>query len=363
MEYDFIKERTDTQYTDIENFKNYEFTECIVFELAVRAAKDTLIELIELKTQEGSHLERRKRISELEKKLKEEYWLEPSYFYQNTNIIAIPKKDTLIKKIKKNLLATKNYSRSLDRKEELKFDDFNPTEEEVKKGIRRLIPQFNSLSYAYHYFFLLEAFPEEYKLELTIKGDENEFTGASKNGNTSHGGGETYTLKAYTDTIKKSERTLKKKKSRPSLIVPKEHSNELLVKINPNLPPEENMAFLEDALKNIYARKSSLSMNELIKLMPNKEEDISIETINHEGNKHKKKKLADMFFIYDYVTYFLEDAISHNKTIDKELLDPQLDKYDEARFREDLSIYTDPKNIINSDEYGKQLSQQLSDIM
>jgi len=317
----FTRLRNAKEYTDIENFKESELTECIVFEFAVRAAKDTLIELIELKTQKGNPLERRKSIRELEKKLKEEYWLKPMYFYNLDNTLDILTSDSLKKSVRKR----KDYH-----------------------------THTRSLLYAYHYHFLKEVMPKEYRLDLNIKGDENSLPSLIGFGSNNKDSTADYVLNSSTDTIEKSDRTLTKKKSRPSLLIPKEHSNELLVKINPNLPLKENMAFLKTALETIYARKSSLSMNELIKSMPENDEDKSVETIEHNKRGYSEKTLADMFYLYDYVTFKMETSSSTHGAILKE---------EEEFLKGELSIktsswskyYTSFKNIISEQKYKNYL--------
>lgn len=318
---DFTRLRNAKEYTDIANFKGYELTECIVFEFAVRAAKDALIELILLKTQKENPLERRKRIRELEKKLKEEYWLEPMYFYNPDSTLNLPTSDSL----KKSVCEHKGYH-----------------------------THTRSLLYSYHYHFLKEVMPEEYTLDLKIKGDKNNLPSLLGFGNAIEDSTDDYALISYTDTIEKSNRTLTKKKSRPSLLIPKEHSNELLVKINPNLPPEENMAFLKTALETIYTSKSSLSMNELIKSMAKNDEEKSVETNEHKKRDYSNKTLADMFYLYDYVTFKMEAPSSTHGAILKE---------EEKFLKGQLSIktsswnkyYTALKKIISEQKYKNYL--------
>jgi len=43
-----VPNRGDKQYTDIEKFREYEYTECIAFEMAVRASKNLLREMFNL---------------------------------------------------------------------------------------------------------------------------------------------------------------------------------------------------------------------------------------------------------------------------------------------------------------------------
>lgn len=119
--------RANNQYKDIEKFKKFELTECIAFELAVRASKDTLLELIKLKTQNYSSQQRTK-IKNLKKVLKEEYWIDPKYFFPYN----------------KNYLPTKDFLL-----------------EEINRYGRGYLASY-SLWYAYHYSFLEKGFTEEF---------------------------------------------------------------------------------------------------------------------------------------------------------------------------------------------------------
>lgn len=191
-------------------------------------------------------------------------------------------------------------------------------------------------------------------------GDENQFSQLIGFGVTSTSGeGNNYYLEAYTNTDNNSDRTLKKIKSRPSLLIPAEHQSDIIVKINPHLPYKENIEFIEMALKNIQENKPTLTMNELIKANPEKEEDTTIETFDTLINKHRAETIADMFFIYDCATYILDDAKKYNAPLEEQLLDSTIDEYDKKEIRENISPYTTAKKIISSNEYGNELSRQL----
>ena len=301
----FPRLRTATQYKDIGKFKKHEFRECIAFELAVRAASDTLIELIELKTSENNNeesveekIKRQNSIDMLEKKLETQYWLKPNYFYPRN----IPTKDALYQRVKKKILATKNYGQSLQGKANLKESDVNLTPDEILQNL-----PYDSFYYGYYYHFLIDAFPEAHKLELLKSPTNNDFSKAAKNGVSVIDAGESYELESYTDGETISKRTLIKKISRPPLSIPKEHNNNITIEVNPNLPIKENIDFLQKALKDIKNKKKSLSLNELIKLDGEDSETYEKKDFSHHG-----KIMADMLFIYDYVNFKFKNTDLHN---------------------------------------------------
>ena len=301
----FPRLRNAKQYTGIEKFTKHEFRECIAFELAVRAAKDTLAELIELKTSENNNGEsieeqilRHNRIDELEKTLETKYWLKPNYFYPR----IIPTKDALYQSTKKKILAVKNYGQSLQGKANLKESNFVPTKDEIAQYLPA-----DSFYYVYYYHFLINVLPEPYKLELPIHKDSHQFPKATQNGSTVIDAGESYELVSYTDGETISERILIKKISRPSLSIPKEHNNNIIIEVNPNLPIKENIDFLQNALKDIKNKKKSLSLNELINLDGGNSETYEEEYFSHHG-----KTMTDMLFIYDYVNFKLKNTDLHN---------------------------------------------------
>jgi len=338
------------QYTQIENLKEHEFTECIAFELAVRAAKDTIIELIKIKTSNindleniNDYLDKHKKIRELEKKLINRYWLKPNYFMPNYK--KLKTSEQIIKEI------AKSFNTSIPKnlwfnKDNIAYNSF--------AYIRRYAPH-----YIYHYTFFQNVLPEEYRLELCFNYDEYHNVKAVGFGNTSSYSNEIFELESYTDTKEKFEATSQKKIARPPLAIPKEHKRELTIKINPYLPIKENMNYIEELLKYIQEYKPSLTMNELIKTMPSKIEDENVETYENIKNSKRAKFMADSFFIYDYVTYTIEFTEKYNKVIYDELKEPYLDKYDKEELKQRLSEFTNAKKIIMSDDYGKNLEDTL----
>ncbi len=84
--------RSDKQYTDIENFEEYEITECITFEMAVRAAKDLIINMHNMAnnplechnqdTGESYFSLHSVKYKSNEKTLLEKYYLRDDYFFK-----------------------------------------------------------------------------------------------------------------------------------------------------------------------------------------------------------------------------------------------------------------------------------------
>jgi len=80
--------RTHYQYTDIEKFETYEFTECIAFELATRSAKELILKIIKLTELSNTSkndtlqewIENSDKLQNLKKQLLDKYWLNSTYF-------------------------------------------------------------------------------------------------------------------------------------------------------------------------------------------------------------------------------------------------------------------------------------------
>jgi len=84
--------RNNKRYISIEKIKEYELTECLTFEFAIRAAKPLIDEIIAVEKEFNSKLFDTTlfdKLKNLKNKLREEYYLESWYFTNNTTDYTI----------------------------------------------------------------------------------------------------------------------------------------------------------------------------------------------------------------------------------------------------------------------------------
>lgn len=290
---DYVK-RSDRQYTDIENFRDYEYTECIAFEMAVRAAKNLLREMFTL-IMKGRNppypywsVEDMEKYKQLKEELLNKYWLRDTYFFSK-NELWIYNGRTTIKSI----------------------HDLNS----------RYRFYQGSKQFGLYYTFLREELISD---EVRRPDPKTEFDswglGCFRGWGTKYRSGDhsTYEIESSRDTSpydkENSIRELEKYMIRPRLVIPKQFDASIDIKINPYLPTEETIKFLENALADIKKGRKARSTYELMQTQPWHEEDFQLEPLYIKDDDFKSKKVvADMFYAYDYITKRKEEIEESNE--------------------------------------------------
>jgi len=267
------------QYEDIDKFQKYEFTECIAFEFAVRSAKNLLIEIFK----EAIEYKKNKPNNIL------------NYFSTNNY------------KIKENLLL-KKYG--------LYFHNFV-----------RLSPNTFSYSYANYYSFFIPYYQKLIKTKLIIK-DEETYKEIILNGKKNiiklysrpaqpttiglKGNTYRYTTKYFeiiSNNIHNTNSIINKITSRPKLYIPPKNQKKINIEINPILPKNENEAYINEILKEIYQKSNTILSNIELESITN-----PLININYNDITGLRKKYKEMLFCYDCI------SDSHQKySLNKEL--------------------------------------------
>lgn len=134
--------------------------------------------------------------------------------------------------------------------------------------------------------------------------------------------------------------------SRPKLHIPKDIDKTIDLKINPNLPKDELIAYISK-IKDTYDNDNSIIKSPL---------EILGEVLEKSNNKHTQKKpkaekYADWFYIYDcYKILKAKDKKKSNETIYNEIDLSLLDYYDSVN-DDYYSIETYKKTIMKNMNY------------
>jgi hypothetical protein len=293
--------RSDRQYTDIEKFREYEYTECIAFEMAVRASKNLLREMFNLivsidrHSMDIPHTKDRVKYEELSKELLEKYYLRDNYFF---------------------MLNELRFYQSAYWENEDKWDRWN-----IESKFYGISQQFG----LYYTFLRQDIIDDKVKRPKPIIEDVM-WNSTHFGRGTVYGSGDynTYEVRSKKETYstydkENSTREIIKYMVRPSLIIPKQYDGSIDIKINPYLPTNENIKFLENALADIRKGRKARSTYELMQGQPWCEEDFELEPLKIIADDFKQKRvLADMFYTYDYITYQQEEKEKSNKRYQKE---------------------------------------------
>lgn len=283
-----LPQRSDLIYKEIEEFQDYELTNCIAYEMAIRneELKELLKEIIQYPLYEFSPYE--DKHIKLDEKLEKNYFInfkirkhiEKSYeeylkkyhkeFYERQEYIKIMiafENKKFEKYIINNIIEyedkVQNYFYSNFEKLKFEYDKFTTEEDKTHNNSR---PLFHELS--------IVDICEKFKTVEQIKKEEK---------------------KSYT-TIIEDRNFLRLK--RPRLSIPKELDKTIKFNINLNLPKEELIAYISK-IKDEYDKDNSIIKTPL---------ELLGETLEKSDNKKTPKKpkasvYADWFYIYDYWKY------------------------------------------------------------
>ncbi|CAA6810413.1 MAG: Unknown protein [uncultured Sulfurovum sp.] len=295
---EYVK-RSDRQYTDIENFRDYEYTECVAFEMAVRASKNLLREMFSLIVESKRipfnilSSEDRKAYKALKEELLTTYWLRDNYFFNESDLL-IYSGQTKIKNIHDLNSAYKFYH--------------------------------ISKQFGLYYSFLREEFIGDEVIRPNPKMEFDSWGLSINRGwGTRYRAGDysTYQIESSRVTSKydkeNSIREIKKCMVRPTLVIPKQFDGSIDIKINPYLPTAETVKFLENALQDIKKGRKARTTYELIQGLPWHEDDFELEPLYVKDDDFKSKKnVADMFYTYDFITKRQEEIEESNRTYKNE---------------------------------------------
>jgi len=282
----FSRSRNHPQYTDIENFKKYEFRNCIAYELAIRSPK-----VIDLIKECSKYPPFSKEHNEIRGYLSEEYRIETHDIYLDYHFFN-----------------------------DINKDSFTLLDNKSAEGFIEDIPQKPNEERTYY----------TKSTELYVS-------------STSHS-------KKITEDgfIESANILITPVYARPYLF--RSFDVAPNIRLDLSLPIQELIDFIT-RLKNEHTHNDKVfkSISELFN-------DLSI---NKQKLTYKNKKIADMLFTYDYVTHIKNKAIEDNRILEENLSDDNLDKYDREMMLKDVSIFTSGGTIINSEEYGDILLDQL----
>jgi len=329
MEDDFPLTRTDKQYTDIENFKKYEFRTCIAYELAIRNKEvielviDGFNEYIEIDiNQEMESPEDWFKMPYAGKYFKE---LRDSFFMPQALYLKYHFFSDVWKRIEELINQKEAYYKKLKEINEY------PIKERIKilenKKDIRMLPQliFNN---------------EEYSSKNFMYGDGKVFNTIDRR------------TSIFSETLyhvedgeeeKITAQLIQPNFSRPNLISFWK-TIERDIRINLELPTEEIISFIKEVKKEFKSnRETFLNIEQLFNL-------------NNKGNiniTYGAKRIADMLFIYDYITHKINLTPNDNPkailTAHKIELELMLDKKIDGIIKDYYLI----EKIINNCEYKK----------
>jgi hypothetical protein len=298
--------RNQLLYKDIENTKKYQFSECVMYELAVRNAKKDIIYIM---------------------KQQEEYFASCNGEITPMECLSFS-------------ITLKNLKKQFKEKHFISFYDFLPP-----KAYEDIVSSYDTkeylthyLLYAYYYPFLLDKIPEDYRFELTKLADINQlkmYGKIAQYGYSSTNIYKNFYIKTHSDMKTKVTNQIKKNINRPHLSIPDIHNSNITLEINPNLPIKENLDFVKKMLEELQKTPVNPSTYELEKLF--KYFNYEPKKILEDINTYSYKKIANMFFTYDYITCILEKVAQYNNEIYQD---------------EDKSPYTLAKKIVLYKEDG-----------
>lgn len=295
-----LPKRSDSIYKEIEEFKDYELTNCIAFEMAIRNNQVFKID---------------EEQSELNYNLKD--------FDIDENI----KQDILDFAVVNNYMK-KSYDEFLEKEIE---KSRNSTQEEIK------VSQNERKQNIFKHY---EIFIKNKGLDLL--NDEQLY---KEHGN----------LTNYKDFSNKTKKYLIEKSfelrpkiieefSRPTLKI--ENTLKIDIIINPNLPKDELISYVSK-IKDEYDKNNSIIKSPLEILG----EDLEKNNNKHTQKKPKAEKYADWFYIYDcYQILKADDGSKSNETIYNEIDLLLLEYYDSTK-EDYYSIETYKKTIMKNMKY------------
>lgn len=286
----FPRLRNHRQYTDIENLKKYEARTCIAYELAIRNPK--VIELVENAFRQYIDNDMPKKLAvptidelcklthsgEYFKELRDNYFM-PQDLYLNYHFFCDlwEEKETLINQ-------DRNYHETLDEiVEDMKKNNREATEEEwtfFKSGIDiKMLP------------FLIFDNKEFYLKEMMYR-DSTVFKILERKTANYH---ERFYHLENEEEEKITSQVITPVFARPQLksfhkIIERD------IRVNLALPKKELLSFLKVVKNDFDNKKNFVSVEELFQ-----------ETFKEDNTfTYSQKRLANMFFIYDYVTFKLK---------------------------------------------------------
>lgn len=268
--------RNDDIYTVIEGFKDYEYTNCIAYEMAIRndEVKSLLREIVNYPLYEYSPFE--DKHFELDKELESIYFID----YKIRRHIE-KGYDFFIEVHHKEFSDMLNYVkfRQILKREEFKEDILNNLIEDEKKVLNYYYKNFEKLEFVWD-----KHTTEEDRIHTNSKPLVRKICGINADG-------KLITEEDEKKAIIEDRNFLQFK--RPRLSIPKDLDKTINISINPNLPLEELKAYIEH-IKLEYDKENSIIKSPLELLG----EEISAETIDFKNMT--SKEWADCFFIYDY---------------------------------------------------------------
>jgi len=286
---DKLPKRSDDIYKEIEQFEDYEFTNCIAYEMAIRndEVKSLLKEIINYPLYEYSPYE--DKHFELDKKLEDTYFINFKIRKHIENGYEV-----FIEKYHKEFHDKKGYVMAMQVFEREEFE---------KEIINNLLEYEEKVqNYYYNNFERLEFVRDRFITEKDQIHDNSKpyFSEIS----IFHLDGKLKTPKLikkeeedkYQTAIIEDRKFLQFK--RPRLLIPKEMDNTISLKINPNLPLEDLKAYIEH-IKKEYDKDNSIVKNPLELLGEKFKKAELFSMTNKRTDKINKEHVADMFFIYD----------------------------------------------------------------
>jgi len=352
FEEDEIPKRTDDRYKRIENFKHYELTHCIVFEMAgrnkevrkliqdisnIKLVQDVVYEIItpNIENQiEAQEDQTKGTISESTLKKYREYELiykdlikvlkDKYYLYFDQNAVNIPEIENPFK--------------------EKDFSGMSPEEIEEEFSDALSSPMSKHISGAIGKFL----HGEEY---LFYKSDHNIYEGFV----TARG----INPRCKTFDISSINTHFQRKIY---------DTNEVNVALNMSLPEDELVEYIKH-IKKTLSDENSKELKSPNKLLGKDVQESK--KIKHYPKKQTATKLADMFFVYDYVNKRLTQIADDRSSIDQKYIDDKEEIKNDPLYNSDDKLvqlkvlqqeYSENKVDIGLEEIFKEIVDSVEDI-
>jgi len=326
-------------YTYVEEFQDYEFTQCIVYEIAVRNPryKEEIAYVIQFYTKHKKDIDKLlKNKPPLNSKKRNRLYLlsELKRLINNIEILAVNfEENTLNYKDEKNFEKNiyKLIEKIIEKKSNINLKKSKPIidQEYIKEGDGFSI-KTNIYLDSKNPMHLLPSDVDERKKIIKSRRDKRIYTpGSPKEYLSLHTQYiEKYSSEKVSDRLHKksilgSSVKILENFKRPALRLDKSLSQNIILEIDLSKSEKEIIAYVKHVKKFINKKNTYLSATDLFMLVSTGEKGKETTKITNDKKITKASIFADMFFIYDYLKTLVNANEKYNDKLKKNLQDKE----------------------------------------
>ncbi len=339
--------RAASRYKEIESFADYELTQCIAYELAIRNCeviklKNKIDELLKIVWYEFTEAR------DNDRELLEEYEKTEEEYYEKLDDDDFDNDDLDIPDFHQYFLDRNNNAPLIKEKIQTLLNGYwirHIYEDGIINEAATMLGEDSTIAQ--------DIFQNKQVKRLREHGFLGIFeqVGVSKDNRVVSSNDIGFVFGRSNNTCKEVDLNKTARSQRlESLVIPKKYDTSIKIKINPNLPKNELIALIEK-IKDNYTQDPSMIRSPV---------ELLGELSDVSNTKISKKKLADKFFVYDYIKARLEQIDELNNEI-KEDFDIDVQHIKDNPYL-DWTDKTTQINMLKKDLRGNTINTSINDI-